>query len=331
MSPSLSRRQQGMTLVELMVAMVLGLVVIAGAITLLLANRTSYRTSEGLSQLQEGARTAFEMMARDIRQAGVTGCDNAGNVANLLVGSDWWRQWFIIRGYDSSQTDPAVTTGSALQNRVAGTDSIHLQGVAGQGVAMDTHTPASGTMLLRDNGGFAAGTVLLACDFDHAAIFRAASYDAGSRTVTYAEDADNCSLSLAMPACSAGNYLYERNSLVGPLSAVAWYVGNNGRTEDSGRSLYRVRLGNDGNLVTEEVVSDIADMQILYRVDDAADFVDADDTSLGSAAAWERVNAVRITFTVDSADAGISTDRAANEGRLRRQFTQLITLRNRVP
>src|SRR5690554_4826207 len=74
--------QKGLTLVELMVAMVLGLVVIGGAISLTLANRQSYRTNEGLSQVQESARTAFELLARDLRQAGVSGCDNEGQVAN---------------------------------------------------------------------------------------------------------------------------------------------------------------------------------------------------------------------------------------------------------
>jgi type IV pilus assembly protein PilW len=81
---TLIARSRGFTLLELMISMVLGLVVIGGALGVVLSNRQSYRTNEGLSQVQERARTAFELLARDVRQAGVTGCNNNGRVANVL-------------------------------------------------------------------------------------------------------------------------------------------------------------------------------------------------------------------------------------------------------
>ena len=51
--------QKGMTLIELLVSMVLGLIVVGGVVSVLLSNKSSYRTNEGLSQIQETARTAF--------------------------------------------------------------------------------------------------------------------------------------------------------------------------------------------------------------------------------------------------------------------------------
>jgi prepilin-type N-terminal cleavage/methylation domain-containing protein len=51
---------RGFSLVELMISMLLGLVIIGAATGVILANRQSYRTNEGLSQIQESARTAFE-------------------------------------------------------------------------------------------------------------------------------------------------------------------------------------------------------------------------------------------------------------------------------
>src|SRR5688572_13095418 len=74
----------GLALIELMIAMLLGLVVMGGAVSLLMANKQSYRTNEALSQVQESARTAFELLSRDVRQAGVNGCVNNGRVANVL-------------------------------------------------------------------------------------------------------------------------------------------------------------------------------------------------------------------------------------------------------
>ena len=71
---------RGFTLIELMVAMLLGLIVVGGVISVMLANKRSYRTNEGLAQVQESARTAFELMARDIRQSAGNGCDNNNRI-----------------------------------------------------------------------------------------------------------------------------------------------------------------------------------------------------------------------------------------------------------
>src|SRR3546814_1117931 len=45
--------QAGFSLVELMISLVLGLIVIGGVTTVFLSNQQSYRSNEGLSQLQE--------------------------------------------------------------------------------------------------------------------------------------------------------------------------------------------------------------------------------------------------------------------------------------
>ena len=107
----------GFTLIELMVAMLLGLVVIAGVTSVFLANQRAHRTNLALGDVQDNTRIAFEMMARDIRDAGLTGCSNDGRVANVLNngpaagGSAWWANWnHAVVGYGGSQTDPAVTT-----------------------------------------------------------------------------------------------------------------------------------------------------------------------------------------------------------------------------
>ena len=55
--------QRGVTLVELMVALVLGLVVSGAALALFMTNKQVYTSSENLDRVQESSRTAFELMA----------------------------------------------------------------------------------------------------------------------------------------------------------------------------------------------------------------------------------------------------------------------------
>jgi len=106
---SRSIRSRGFSLVELMVAMALGLVIVGGVVSVLTANKRSYRTNEGLAQVQEAGRSAYELIARDVRQSGTTGCDNARKMTNVLTnaGSNWWEAWEGVHGYDESQTDSA--------------------------------------------------------------------------------------------------------------------------------------------------------------------------------------------------------------------------------
>jgi type IV pilus assembly protein PilW len=73
-------RMGGFGLIELMIAMVLGLVVMGAAFAVFMSNQSTFRANEGLNRIQENARVAFELMSRDIRAAGGTACSNASLV-----------------------------------------------------------------------------------------------------------------------------------------------------------------------------------------------------------------------------------------------------------
>jgi type IV pilus assembly protein PilW len=333
------RFQKGMTLVELMVSMVLGLIVIGGVVSVLVSNKNSYRTNEGLSQVQETARTAFELIARDVRQAGGTGCDNARRMANVLnVGTAWWLTWNSILGYDAGVDDPAVVEGTAVSDRIqTETDSLHLMGIDGAMLPVNTHNAATGVITVNAlTTPFAVNDIMVVCDFDHSTTFQATAYDATNRTVTHGASGSspgNCSQGLGFPqdcTSATGNvYTFPQNAQIGRLYAVDWYIGHNGRTADGDRSLYRQRIGTGGVAVTEEIVSGVTDMQIRYGVNGSNTISDA--SGLVGGAAWAPVNSVFITLTVRSTDQRVSTNTTVNEGRIERTFTYVITLRNRVP
>lgn len=342
-----SRRhpQRGLTLIELMIAMVLGLIVVGGAISVIIANRQSYRTNEGLSQVQESTRTAFELLTRDIRQAGSTPCGTTNRMGNVLVGAgNWWQSWEGIRGYEGGTFDgttydgavaaPAVATGDAAGQRVAGTDAIMLQGVQGSGLRIVEHEPSSAVFKISaTTTDFTSNDILLVCDHISSAIFQVTNYNSNnnSNNVTLVHNTgtgtiQNCSKGLRFPTdCSSTNGnnspAFGKNAQIARLSAVTWYVGNNGRAEDGGRSLYRIRLGVGGTTVTEEVVAGITNMQIEYK--------QGANAALTTTPTWGNVNAVEVTLTAISTDQAVSTS-AANSGRLERTFTTMIGLRNRI-
>lgn len=80
------KRQTGLSLIELMIGMTLGLIVLGAVLYLFAGNRANYRHQESLALVQESGRFALELLARDIRMAGYAGCGNAAYVENLTPG-----------------------------------------------------------------------------------------------------------------------------------------------------------------------------------------------------------------------------------------------------
>lgn len=322
-----ARPTAGFTLIELMIAMLLGLIVVAGVVSVFLANQRSYRTNEALADVQDGSRISFELMARDIRDAGLNGCDNSGRIGNVLIngpvkgGTDWWANWAnAVHGYDSTQTDPAA--GS----RAAKTDSLQLLGVSDIGVSVATNTPTAGQFTLNGTAtDLTAGDVLIVCDPNHAAIFQSSAFISGSTTLTYAASGTpgNCNTGLGYPSSctTANNYQFLPNAQLGKLTAADWYVGANGV---GGTSLYRLALVNTtGSIGTQaqEMVRNVTDMQITYHQAGSASFLAADTVTN-----WASVDAVQVTLTLESNDTNAGTNAAS----LERHFTATTTVRNRV-
>ncbi|MCP3675342.1 MAG: pilus assembly protein PilW, partial [Gammaproteobacteria bacterium] len=104
----------GMTLVEIMIALVLSLVLIGGIITVFIANKATFRSQEGLAQLQENGRMALSILTNDIRNAGYGGCDfQKAIITNTLNNSNnyVWNFTNFIDGFESTSTsawEPAL-------------------------------------------------------------------------------------------------------------------------------------------------------------------------------------------------------------------------------
>lgn len=64
------RTQQGFTLVELLIAMILGLALMAGVIQIFLSTQNTYRMEEGLARVQDSGRFSLDLITTQLRMAG---------------------------------------------------------------------------------------------------------------------------------------------------------------------------------------------------------------------------------------------------------------------
>lgn len=324
---------RGFSLVELMIALALGLIVILGAVTVFLSNKESYRTNVALGQVQENARVAFDLIARDVRQAGLTGCGNLGRVGNLLNngtaagGTVAWYADFgnAIRGYDSGVADPAVASGSSSAQRVSTTSSLMLIGAALSGTSIANYDASTYTFTLTGgNPGIQAGDLVIVCDPDHAVIGQVTSIAGGALVMNTGTSAPgNCSRGLGFPTLctSTGNpYAYVRNSQIALMSANDWYVGVN---PIGGRSLYRrtlVNVAGEPTPTSQEMVRNVTDMQLTYHAVGGTGFVTA-----AAITNWAEVDAIRMVLTFQGSERRTGTDAQP----ITRQMTATVKLRNR--
>ncbi|HWX67140.1 MAG TPA: prepilin-type N-terminal cleavage/methylation domain-containing protein [Rhodanobacter sp.] len=329
-----SKSVAGFTLIELMVAMLLGLIVIGGVVSVFLANQRSYRTNQALSDVQDSSRIAFEMMARDIRDAGLTGCSNGGRVANVLnnapggtATAKWWANWNnVVNGYDGATGDPATGTafGTAATQRVSGTDSLMLMGGEGPGVSVKVNTEPAATFTLNEaSSTLQTGDVIIVCDPDHATLVQITNYTGGTVTHAASGTPGNCTTDLNYPTVcsSSSSYVFATNAQITKLGAIDWYIGIN---PIGGRSLYRTDLVTTTAVPTptaQEMVRDVTGMSIAYHQSGNTTFLAA-----GSVTNWALVDAVQVNLSLESVDKRAGT----NVKPIKRSFTATTTVRNRV-
>ncbi len=67
------QRHRGMTLIEVMVALTIGLLITAAILSLFISMNKSYKQNDAIARMQENARFALELITQDLRHAGYFG------------------------------------------------------------------------------------------------------------------------------------------------------------------------------------------------------------------------------------------------------------------
>lgn len=98
--------QAGLTLIELMISIALGMLVVASAITLLLTSKSSYVTTDDSARLLDSGRYAIESISRAVRQTAFENLDNEG-VAIVGLPTDTPG----IVGFDASTFGTSASSG----------------------------------------------------------------------------------------------------------------------------------------------------------------------------------------------------------------------------
>lgn len=297
-SLSFKNLQQGVGLLELMLAISIGLVIIAGALSFFVSNQQTYRLQQAVTSIQSNGQYIVNTLTTDLRMAGYGGCypDLSSGVENLLNNpTDFpWDLSTPVFGYNDVTTSTLI---GSISGMTAGSDVLVLKGM-GQSADLSVDSDANTIKIDNDNTTFSDGQILLVTDCNNASLFHADSVTpaTGITTLTH-------TLATMGPGNSTGTMInrFSTDAEVAPLLTRMYYlaVGRNGRS-----ALHLAQLGVTGGttvtLDSVEIIPDIRNMQFTYGVDTNGD-LDVDQYEDASAVLdWSRVISVRIALLIVS-------------------------------
>lgn len=287
------QRQSGLSLVELMIAITLGLILTTGLVQFFIGNKQAYSTQIALNGLQESGRYALRQVTDSLRLAdhwgGVEGGDVSGSpVASGIGACD--SAWIVdpnngLMGYEGGAASPLPSGCVATSDYLPDTDVFVVRNAGGDFVTSATVKSGSNASAL----------------WVRTAVGRRAELFQGSNISSLDSDLYDAS---DEDAVGLYNYPFQIKAFfIRPCSAKSGAACT--ANDDGGRPIPTLTsLSLVGNQLTEQALANgVEQMQIEYGIDtnqnDNVEFyTTADQVTANNQ--WPRVASVRISLVVRS-------------------------------
>lgn len=340
----------GFGLVELMVAITIGLILLGGIGYVYLGSRQTFRTQDDFSRIQENVRYALDQVGMDVRMAGYAGCVNLSSIdpknpsaipVNVIAnGAPTVGLAEAMRGYDSATW---TASGTAPANWVANTGVFHVTRASSEGVNLiGNMTAVNANIQINGNPtGIVAEQALLISDCASADLFRATNVSSGG-SVTIAHTGSNCAV-LGGVACNTSNNLskaYGSDAEIYSIQSTTYFIGTN---PAGNPALYRRQQMGAQTGTAEELVENVENIVMRFGIDTNMDFVVDSYVAPSAVTDWRQVLTARVSLVFRSNSNSVATQvqpyvvegttitPASTDRRLRRVATATFGLRNRLP
>jgi len=329
---SLRQKQNGLSLIELMIAIGLSMILTLGVIQIFSSSKQTSRVQDSLARLQENARFALDILTHDIRMAGQLGCNGSSSVS---YAGELANHGASIMGYEfadlpagTSAADSALVVNNDKPDRdsiVAATDTIIILSASPNPIRVSSNDTIT-TITVPDAGDIAnidVGDPLLLSDCENADLIIVDAIAGNTITSIFSK-------------------VYGDFSQLATLNYNAYYI----REANNQNNLYRSSVNGRTNVASvdsDPLLESVENMQILYGEDINRDgtairYVPADTAGLD----WGKVSSVRIHLLLATQENNLAREpqsywfagrlippaAGSTDRRLFRSFTTTIKLRN---
>jgi type IV pilus assembly protein PilW len=324
----------GLSIIELLIAMVLGLTLAAGVVQIYVGTSTTERDQDARLRMQENGRFALNFLGNEIRMAGYLGCQGSiqgSSVNNTLSAPPATLQPETgIQGWEADGTAPGEINNSANNvATVASTSAEWSTGGAGFNIPNVQAVPNSDIVRLWggwgnsgpvtdiDNSGsdpiiqaeasigISANDFLIISDCEQADFVQACAVAPTGGPATTVD------ITLST-TCNPGNIgaafvTSQDPAEVMRLEGALYYVGKRDNDANNPPTLMRSTLTATGTAgPAEELIEGVESMQLLYGVNvdqDVRATVDAYLTA-DQVTNWDEVISVRVSLLLQSVNDG---------------------------
>lgn len=347
-------QELGVTLIELLVAMVISLFMIGAVLYVVQESQVTYRHNDSLGRIQEGGRIAIELVAYDSRMAGYFGCiPNEDDVVVTALppptpdpNDPRFRTIQPVTGMTFPSAMAAGYVNEGPFTGVPGTDVFLVRkgGNNPQSLAVTMTTTADQLTIANNPDNIQVGDLVMISDCSAGDVFRATAVapGAGGVVIGHAAGASNRSGNLSK--------IYGQNAQVMRFSQDVYYLRNSGRTEPDGTqiiSLYQRNASGPALGPGVELIEGVTNMVVTYGLD--ANGNTRIDQYVAAAAvpasAWRQVLSARIEVLVAGGDGVVREPQpyyfnnvtitpppvaGTPDRRLRQSFSATAAFRNRL-
>ena len=327
----ISRRktQSGLSLVEVLIAMLIGLILMSGVVQVFLSARQSNRVHEATARMQETGRMALEVISRDVRMADFWGC--AADITNVVNNLDSAGSGFV----DYQTGGLAGTEGGS-----GASDTLVLRGGFNSGLQVQPpYGPqASANIKVPADNGLSQGDIVMVSDCQNADIFQITNANPdGSGTVVHntGNAVSPGNYNASNPGCPGGgnahclSKVYGADAFLFGVSQISYFIGTGSEGEPA---LFR-----NG----EEYLDGVEELQVLYGEDTTGSGTANYFVPANQVADMEQVVSLRFAVVARSYDDNLTgginqsysvlgDNRTAADERLRQVYTSTVNLRNRL-
>ncbi len=305
MKPVSQYRQMGLSLIELMVAMLISLILLGGVLQVFLSSKDMYRTNTAVARVQEAGRFATEFIAFDVRQAGYKGeclsepanqLDLASATADLKIA---YSTTPAIKGWENSK--PVFFEAA---DKVRPDTDAFIVKYAGDGTQFEpkgNNKAGSVNLGVQGETGAYSGQIVMVANSTGCDVFQNTNDGSASTFQTKGNNQTPGNTGAGM------SQAYNNKFTAHVLRSHTYFVRNNdGRLP----SLYRRVL--NPNPAVEELVEGIIEMQVTYGLDKDGDrlvdeYVKAGTNNLTASGVgdWDKVVSARISMIAISPETNV--------------------------
>jgi type IV pilus assembly protein PilW len=361
------RSARGFSIIELMIALTLGMVIIFGIVQLFTANDRTYSLLNAQSRLQESGRFAFDFIKEQTRSSGFYGCGpERQNVVKELRGT--WPMLYEfdvttpVLGYDGKadgtwspslsvlpRTEAGLSTntyapGKGVDTTVIqrGTDVLVVRRVrAPEAPLLQVLQPLGNPVVAAPGGnsGFATGDVVVLADCQQAAVFRITGLVVGGNQATLlrgtsalGDPYENATVidSPTGPIPSTLSFLgrsYGEDATIGVVETTIFFIAPGAGVNNRGTAPLSL-WRRSGTSAPVELVSGIDDMQVLAGIDTT---LGDNQTNISRYVPFDLVPDPLQIAALRVTLTVSSVDVVENTAPLRRSMSETILLRNARP